>query len=251
MVIHMKKRDIKPYTKKKSFLVLIVGVLGLIVSFACLFTGVILQYKGVSKLIYLPLCISFFPICIADVIFLIYHQKGMVLYDIEKQLSLSIEHNIEVLENLNNDIEKILINKKFKLIEQGYYHKRTFNMNKDFINYYFKITSSFDIEQTIKEEFDKFDLCKFDRYNKCLILVIEKNDVIESDLKCISNLSNYIISQEVIPHQIHDTAFILLIDKIHNKAYCVKPGKNKLSFYNACYKFVKKFFVRKCGWYNG
>lgn len=158
----------------------------------------------------------------------------------EKQLSLSFKHNIEVLENFNNDIEKILLNKKFKLIEQGYYHKRTFNMNKDFINYYFKITSSFDIEQTIKEEFDKFDYCKFDRYNKCLILLIEKNDVTESDLKYISNLSNYIISQEVIPHPIHDTAFIVLIDKIHNKAYYVKPGKNKLSFYNACYKFVKK-----------
>lgn len=244
MVIHMKKRYIKPYTKKKSILILIVGVLGLIISFACLFIGAILQNKGVSELIYLPLCISFFPICIVDVIFLIYHQKGITLHDIENQLNVSVEHNIEVLENFNNDIEKVLLNKKLKLIEQGYYHKRTFNMNKDFINYYFKITSSFDIEQTIKEEFNSFDCCNFDRYNKCLILLIEKNDVTESDLKCISNLSNHIIALEVIPQHIHDTAFIVLIDKTHNKLYYVKPGKNKLSFYNACYKFVKNKLLK-------
>jgi len=59
------------------------------------------------------------------------------------------------------------------------------------------------------------------------------------DLEVLSNISNFFISQEIISYYSNDTAFIVLYDKLQLKAYIIKPGKNKLSFYNACYKYVK------------
>lgn len=239
----MKKREVKPYSKEKSIIILVVGIVLLVVSFACLFTGAILQNNGVESYIYLPLCLSFFPICIFDVIFLIYHQPGMILSDVESQLKTPIGANLETLEKIKYNLNEDLLKEKFKILEQGYLYKRTFNLNKDFINFYIKTIESSNVEQTIKDELNYFDACKFDRYNKCLILFIETNEIKDNDFEIISNLSNYFISLETIPKHVLDTVCVALVDKVNDKAYIIKPGKNKLSFYNACYKFVKKHLL--------
>ena len=76
-----------------------------------------------------------------------------------------------------------------------------------------------------------------------MILFIETNEIKDNDFEIISNLSNYFISLETIPKHVLDTVCVALVDKVNDKAYIIKPGKNKLSFYNACYKLVKKHLL--------
>ena len=151
----MKKRERKAYSKKKTVIILSVGVLGLILGFVALIIGAILQENEVSSNVYLPLCLACFPIWIGSAIFLIYHQPGMILRDIEKQLNTTKETGLDVLENIEYDIDAYCTRNKFDLLEEGYYQKRKFNINKDYINYYIKKVCSIDVESAIQNEFSK------------------------------------------------------------------------------------------------
>lgn len=236
----MKKRERKAYSKKKTIIILSIGVLGLILGFASLIIGAVLQEAGISDGIFLPFCIASFPIWIGTVIFLIYHQPGIILRDIEKQLSKTKETGLDILENITFDIESYCNQNGFKLLEEGYYQKRKFNINKDYVNYYIKKVVAVDAESTIQKEFAKFDSCEFKRNNKCFILFIEMNDIDEEDIACLLKVSNIMISNEIVPNITNNTSVIVLVNRDKKTAQLCLPGKNKLGLYNIGYKFVKK-----------
>lgn len=237
------KKEVKPYTKKKSITILIIGVLGMLLAFASLFAGAIMQSKGVVSAIYLPFCIVFFPICVADIIFLVYHQPGIVMRDIKKQHNKN--NDFEIIENANFDVEKLLETKKFKVINEGYLYKKKISFLKDYINYYVKKCESINIEETIDLEYKEFDKRNFKCFNKCLILFIEKEQIADDDLKIVSKISNIFIASEILPQVIRDTSVIVLLNRSNHSAYIVRPGQNKISFYNCGYKLVKKILLNK------
>lgn len=241
----MEKRERKAYSKKKTNFILFVGGFGLVLGFASLIIGAILQENEVSSIVYLPLCLACFPIWIGSAIFLIYHQPGMILRDIEKQLNTAKETGLDVLENIEYDIDLYCTQNKFDLLEEGYYQKRKFNINKDYINYYIKKVISIDVNSTIQNEFAKFNNYEFKRNNKCFILFVEKNEINDKDLECLLKISNVMISNEIVPNITNNTAIIVLVDIEKKIAYLSLPGRNKLSFYNIGYKTVKEIFANK------
>jgi len=241
----MIKRDVKPYSKRKTTIILIVGFLGLILSFSMLIIAAILQENNASPVLIGISGVSFFPICIADVIFLVHHQPGITLRDIDKQLQVTKENGIEKVKLDYFNIENYCKKNKFKYTNEGYYYKRKISFTKDFINYYVKKVNSFEIVEKIKKEFDIFDEYKFKRNNICFLLFIEKDEITNEDLDVLLERSNIMISLEVIPNIINKTAVISLIDKSNKQLYISLPGKNKLTIYNSGYKFAKKIIVKK------
>lgn len=237
------KKEIKPYSKKKSIIILIIGILGIVIAFASLMTGAIMQDNGMDSKIFLPFCIAFFPICIFDVVFLIHHYPGIVLREVQEQLEKKSEFS--VYKNVEFDITELINTRKFKMLDEGYYYRKVFSFTKDYINYYVKKCSSTNIKETIDDEFNKFDSYEFKRSHKCLILFIEKDELVEDDFNAVSEISNVFISTEIVYQMINDISLIVLLDKSNKCAYVAKPGKNKLSFYNCGYKFIEKVLKEK------
>ena len=185
-MIDLRRRE-ENYTKRKSVTILIIGSWTCISIYLIIYSSY-LQSNGVDSKIYTPFGIAFFPICIIDVIFLIYHYPGITLYEFNKQME---KEDLEVLSNINTDIVAYCVRNKFTLLEGGYYYKRRFSWSKDYFNYYILKCESSDIKETLDNEFNKFDSYNFQKRNKCFILFIEKDNVDKDDIKLLVE-SSYI-----------------------------------------------------------
>ncbi|MBR5022110.1 MAG: hypothetical protein IKY18_02780, partial [Oscillospiraceae bacterium] len=60
------------------------------------------------------------------------------------------------------------------------------------------------------------------------------------DLEALTAIASVYLGVEAMVPNMGQTALTVLLDLEKNCAYCVPPGKNKLSFYNIGYKQVKK-----------
>lgn len=235
------KKEKQPYSKKKAIVITTIGICTFALSFVSIFIGIILEENNYSSNIYVPFFIIFLVLNFLDIIFLIYHYNGLVLREVQKKLDKTMEVGCVQYRNVDTKPEQFLADNKFKLIDEGYFHKKKFSFTKDYINIYIKKIKTDDLENTIKQQFEKFDNFNFKTKNKCLILIIEKEEVNDDDLKTITNISSVFTSMEVIPMAYCDLSLIALFDSVKKDLYLVPPV-NKLSFYSLGYKFCKKMF---------
>ena len=236
----MSRRNVKPYTKRKSITILSISIIGFILSIGSLLIGVALLENNYDDNIYLPFCFAFFPLMILDLIFLIYHFPGLMLHDIKKQMDKTKSIGYECFEDINEDVIGFLNTNHFTLLEEGYYHKRKFSFFKDYVNFYIKKVYSQNAKATINTQYSKFDSYQFKRNHKCFILFIEMENVSEEDLETLVENASIFISMEIVPNIMDDASVIVILDNTKKCAYCVPPGKNKFSFYNLGYKQMKK-----------
>lgn len=233
------KKNRQIYSKRKYAIVLIIGILVLLLSFACLIIGAILQSNGADDSVYLPLCLAFFPLCLIDIIFLIYHIPGTTLYETKKKADKIKKAGYETINNPNTDLDTYCLSNKFVLLREGYYHKKQFNLLRDRIHYYIQKMHSSNIQETLDEAYSKFNSFEFKSYNQCLLLFIEKENIIDDDLNMLINTSAAFISSLASPFASQITSIIVLIDANKNCAYCVSPA-GSLGLYNLGYKMAKK-----------
>lgn len=236
----VKKKEPEAYSKKKYTTVLTVSIVVFAISFLMLLVAAILQENGVDSRIYTPLGIACFPLMVLDIIYMLRHHSGMSLYQMEKQMKSTIEAGCEVFENINTDIKAYCEANKFERLNEGYYHRRKFNFAKDYVNYFVQKTYALDVGETIEQQYERFDACEFKKSNVCLLLFIEKDHVDQKDLEVLTGITSLYLGVEAMMTTMGQTALTVLIDREKGCAYCVPPGKNKLSFYNIGYKQVKK-----------
>ena len=236
----VKKKEPEAYSKKKYTTVLTVSIVGFVISFLMLLIAAILQEKGVDSRIYTPIGVAFFPLMVLDIIYMFRHNSGMSLHQMEKQMKSTIEAGCEVFENVNTDIKAYCEANKFEWLNEGYYHRRSFSFSKDYVNYFVQKTYALDVAETIEQQYGRFDTCEFKKGNVCLLLFIEKDRVDQKDLEALTGITSMYLGVEAMIPNMGQTALTVLIDREKGCAYCVPPGKNKLSFYNIGYKQVKK-----------
>jgi hypothetical protein len=83
--------------------------------------------KGYDEHIYLPLCISFFPLSILDVIFLILCYPRTLLHDMETEFKKINDRGYVVFKNATQkQILNFCTEKFFTPIQGDYLHKRCF-----------------------------------------------------------------------------------------------------------------------------
>lgn len=236
----MKKKEPQPYSKEKYTTVLTVSIVGFVISFLMLLIAAILQENGVDSRICTPIGLAFFPLMVLDIIYMFRHNSGMSLYQMEKQMKSTIEAGCEVFENINTDIKAYCEANKFERLNEGYYHRRKFNFLKDYVNYFVQKTYAVDVGETIEQQYGRFGACEFKKSNVCLLLFIEKDRVDQKDLEALTGITSVYLGVEAMVTTMSQTALTVLIDREKGCAYCVPPGKNKMSFYNIGYKQVKK-----------
>ena len=134
----MRKRNVEPYTKKKSILILCIAIICFILAYASLIVGAELRKNNADSKIFLPFYYVVFPLCIGDMIFLIYHMKGIQLRNINNQTERTKSTGYKCFESINEDINGYFTKHRFKVLEEGYYYKRKFSLLKDYINFYIK-----------------------------------------------------------------------------------------------------------------
>lgn len=225
------------YSKKRSIIVVLIGLFCLVLAFTLLFVGAKLQSNGASKALYLPFCLSFFPICIGIIIFLICYPRILSRH-IHAQLEKNNE--FEVMEHIDFDVMERFDANHFQMLEEGYLYRKEFAFSEDYVQYFVKKCFSNDIQETMDQEFKRFDACQFEPTNHCLILIVEKDEVNKEDLDAVSKAENVFISLEIIPRMINSISIIALLDKFKQSVYLVIPSKNKPSIYNAGYELIKK-----------
>ena len=236
----MTKKEPEAYSKKKYTTVLTVSIVGFMISFLMLMAAAILQENGVDSRICTPLGVAFFPLMVLDIIFMLRHHSGMSLYQMEKQMKSTMEAGCELFEDANTDIKAYCEANKFQRLKEGYYHRKIFCLSKDYVNYYVQTTYAVDVAETIDRQYGRFDACEFKKSNVCLLLFVEKNRVEQKDLEALTAITSVYLGVEAMVPNMGQTALTVLLDLEKNCAYCVPPGKNKLSFYNIGYKQVKK-----------
>ena len=90
----MKRKKEEPYTKKKYITVMTIGILGFLLAFGFLFAAAILQENGASKVLYYSLGFAFLPIGIIDIIFLLNHLEGLMMYELEAKINRSVKDKL-------------------------------------------------------------------------------------------------------------------------------------------------------------
>ena len=236
----MTKKEPEAYSKKKYTTVLTVSIVGFIISFLMLMAAAILQENGVDSRIYTPLGVAFFPLMVLDIIYMLRHHSGMSLYQMEKQMKSTMEAGCEVFENVNTDMKAYCEANKFQRLNECYYHRKIFCLSKDYVNYYVQTTYAVDVAETIDQQYGRFDACEFKKSNVCLLLFVEKDRVEQKDLEALTAITSVYLGVEAMIPNVGQTALTVLLDREKGCAYCVPPGKNKMSFYNIGYKQVKK-----------
>ena len=236
----MKKREPEAYSKKKYIQIVVIGIGLGILAMISLGLGALLQDLGQPGAVYLPFCIAFFPLIIADIVFLIHHHPNMVMYELEKQWNQVQEGGCRLIENPKWQIEDFCNAEKYKRLEEGYYHRRKFNLQRDYVNFYIRTCTLDDARMSLEQQFSRFDGYEFKSKNKCLIIFAEKSGVTDEDRQALVDCANAFLSVESVAPGMMDTALVVLRDTQTGKAWCVPPGKNKLTLYNTGYKLAMK-----------
>lgn len=239
-MIPIKKREPEAYSKKKYTQITILGIGLGVLGAASLGVGAVLQDLGRPAAVYLPFCIAFFPLMIIAVIFMIHHHPGMVMYELEKKWNQLQEGGCQRMEAPKWLIEDFCKAEKFQYLPEGYYHRRKFNLQRDYVNFYIRTCPMEDVRSSIEQEMNRFDGYEFKGKNKCLILFAEKSGVTEDDKQALVDFANIFISIESVAPGVIDAAFVVLRDNQTGQAWCVNPGKNKLTLYHTGYKLAMK-----------
>ncbi len=233
----MKKREVKPYSKKKYITIMVTAVGLFVLAFAMLAVGAVLQENGFDDKMFVPCLIAFFVIMIVDIAFIFYHFSGLMGYEFDSKVNKINKTGYETFNAYVDDVGIYCNANKFTLQNEGYYHKKKFSFWKDCVNNYVEKVYSTDIAQTVDNQFEKIDSAEFNKNNKCYVLFIEKENITKEDLDFLLEKSSvFIAGGGYIPV----AAVLVLLDSTKRCAYCVPSSGAKLSFYNYGYKLAKK-----------
>ncbi len=233
----MKKREVKPYSKKKYITIMVIAVGLFVLTFVLIAIGAVMQDNGVDSKIYVPFCIAGFGAIIFDIAFLFYHFSGLMGHEIDSKVDKINKKGYETFNAYVDDVGIYCDAKGFTMCYEGYFHKRKFSFWKDYVNCYVEKVYSMDISQTVKNQFKKIDAAESKRRNKCYVLFIEKENIIKEDLDFLLEQSTvFIAGGGYIPV----AAVLVLLDRTKRCAYCVPAVGAKLSLYSYGYKLAKK-----------
>ncbi len=231
--------------RKTYVLFTAIAIGAFVLAFALLIAAGVVQDNGAPDAVSSALGISFFVILIADLIFMIANFKKAASYEYIAKAEKIEKNGCMILENATYEkLLRAMEAEKFTLKDGEYYHKRKFSFAKDIINYFVKCGSYEDLGKTLEAEFQKFENKDYKNKNQCLILFLYSDEVSESDLKKITDVSAQLISIEETVHASYfNTVVPVLADRISRKVYFVPTGKMSISVYSHGVKMIKKLFA--------
>ena len=141
-------------------------------------------------------------------------------------------------------LQHLLLSNQFENDGNGYYYRKKFSFwQLCFVHYYFRLIPSWNLEETIDQEVDRFDgICRKGRNTaSCLILVMYMDNLTADTKKLLKNSSiNTIIADTVISPK-NDSSFLpVAVNSQTGTGYFFDLRNKRLSWYFHGCRLLKK-----------
>ena len=228
-------------SRKKYTLLISLSILFLLLGFASLITAAILQEKGYDSTTCTIFGVMFFPFCVLSLVILFSNIKGAMAYEANRKAEKVDKSGYLQIDNIwESKIIKACEKKKFKFIENEYYHKFKLSASKDYINYYIKVCDYRVLNDTVSNELQKYDEKNFKRNNRCFILILQTDFVNVDDLNKLIELNKEsIVSEGFIRSPRTNNVVYALLDRANYTLYYV-PSNDLITIYRMGVKMLKK-----------
>ena len=221
----------KETTKKEYILYLVIVLCVMALAIALLAVAAILQKIGVNNVVYTVIGLSSFPILIFGVVFAVLKLGKMQKYALNQKVEKLEKTELICLDGASKTkIIDYCEHKKYKLIENKYYHKRRFSLFNDYINYFIRCADKDGrVGECLKREIDLFDGDNRKEKHKCLLIVLFSDQITKEDLSDLKELSLPIVAHELYAKTVgvgYDSVVVALADNNSGKLYAFNEHKH-------------------------
>lgn len=238
---------------KSKFQVIVTMIAALLLffgSFAFIIFCDRMEKQGYGNLPWIWIGIIGFFACDIISIVLIFHIYGDALYHdmADKDKKYSAVPLSQIKDMSRYRVHKILTDRRFKELQNGYFRKKIFTFSKDSIYYYMKCVdiafASGNIAEIVDTEFQRFDQIAEENKCTCLLLVLYKDQVTQEDMETVKELSkNLFVCESVMPTRIDRASVIVLVDAMTGRGYFFDTrSKLSITVYAHGCRLLKKYF---------
>ncbi|MCM1126953.1 MAG: hypothetical protein NC429_10825 [Lachnospiraceae bacterium] len=246
---HGNTEEDKLYSKKagvKAVLGIICGVAG----FAFLFAGAVMQEKGISDAVAVPVALGgFLGGDIIGLVLLLKAAPELMASDIMKNLAVRYKvYEESLLTELTQMgrmyVKQRLLQNKFRSMQEGYDVKRKFSFSKDWIYYYVRTVDDIGIENAVNRESARFNQIKKKGNAFCLILIVRLEKVDEQEKKELKDVcKKYLLSDYVFGPGAG--IIIIAVDGVTDTGYYLEAPKRTVPYlYRRGYKEIGRIFKK-------
>ncbi len=235
----------KEISKKEYILYLVIISCVMVLAIALLAVAVILQNIGVNPLIYTVLGLSSFLILIFGTVFGIVKLGRVQKYELNQKVKKLEKTELICLEGASKTkIIDYCERKKYKLIENKYYHKRRFSLFNDYINYFIKLTDkNAPLDECVKKQIQLFDQENRKEKTKCLIIVFFSETITQADLKELKEYSLTLAAAELQIKMLglkYESLVVALADNNSGKLYAFNEYKHSSTMNSSGVNLLRK-----------
>ena len=156
-----------------------------------------------------------------------------------------IRRKLTVLPSISHpSLQYLLLSNQFKNDGNGYYYRKKFSFwQLCFVHYYFRLIPSWNLEETIDQEVDRFDgICRKGRNTaSCLILVMYMDNLTADTKKLLKNSSINIIIADTVISPKNDSSFLpVAVNSQTGTGYFFDLRNKRLSWYFHGCRLLKK-----------
>ncbi len=242
----------KVRSKKQIAVIMIAAMLLFAGSFAVVIFCDYLEKRGSGSIPWLWIGIIGFLACnIVSIGLMFSIYKDAVYHDMKDKDAKYGEVPLTSIRNMSKQhIHQILMDRRFKEVEKGYFRKKIFSFAKDSICYYVKFAEiafvSEDLSEMVNRELACFAQTADENKCACLLLLLYQDQVSERDLEEIKELSKYlVVCESAMPARIYQTCVPVLIDTMTDTG-CFLDARSRMSitvYAHGC-RLLKKYLKK-------
>ena len=231
---------------KKAVIMICTAAAVFLCAFGFLAWAIIMDERGVSDAVLLPIGFGgFLGCCILSLVLIFNALPSLAILDmlkIEKQYQGKELIELVLIDKVTMGIN--LLEKRFKYTEEGYYKKKKFSFIKDCITYYVRMVEDMNIESAVLRETLNFDRIKKKGKNPCLLLFVYLNKVDEEEKKFIKKLgTDAIVAESITSSLLGESTVVIAVDRSTYKGYFLDIGRNSVvTIYSYGCKMLKRLY---------
>lgn len=231
---------------KKAMLSLGTSIVVILLAYACLIVGAILQERGYNNADILPAVLTgFFGGNVLAIALFFKAYPILVRSDCARMDARYAGKELTEMSFPNwQALVRTFLLDKFQFIEEGYYRRKRFSLLRDFVCYYARITEDTDIENAFRREGIRLYQTQRREKNLCLLLFVYLDEVGEEDKKALKELNkSSIIMESVLNPNTSVSALVVAIDRRSNTGYYMEIGRHgRFTLYGYGCRMIRKLF---------
>ena len=234
-------------SEKRGLRLFFAGWVCIFISFCCMLAAVLINELHLSNSpngdrIFI---IGLFIFAIIGIFLILQNFYVGLMWESAVKKKKLIRRKLTMLPSISQtSLQHLLLSNQFENDGNGYYYRKKFSFwQLCFVHYYFRLIPSWNLEETIDQEVDRFDgICRKGRNTaSCLILVMYMDNLTADTKKLLKNSSiNTIIADTVISPK-NDSSFLpVAVNSQTGTGYFFDLRNKRLSWYFHGCRILKK-----------